>query len=74
MPAAFHLPFLNHVHEFDAAQQDACAPKGLERDHRSSAPLYCPAILVDDVVQILVLTDLDRRVALGVQSLKRGQI
>jgi hypothetical protein len=25
---AFHPPFLNHVHEFDSAEQDARAPKG----------------------------------------------
>jgi len=69
---AFHLPLLDHVHELDAAQQNARTPKGLEPKHRSSAPLDCPVILFDDVFQILVLADLDRCAAPGVQSLKRG--
>ena len=74
MTAAFHLPLLDHVHELNAAKQDACTPKGLESEHRSSAPLDCSVILFDNVVQILVLADPDRHIALGVQRLKRGQI
>lgn len=67
--AAFHLSLLNHVHEFDAARQYACAPTGLEPEHRSAASLDCPVILFDDAVQILVLADLERRVALGIEGL-----
>ena len=62
------------VVEFDAAQQDAGAPESFKPEHGPSSTLDCPVILFDYVVQILVLADLDRRVALGVQILKRGQI
>jgi len=67
--AVFQLPLLDHVHQFDAAQQDACAPEGLKPKHWPSATLDCPVILVDDVVQILVFADLDRCVALGIEGL-----
>ena len=70
---ACHLAFLNHMHEFDAAQQNACTPECLEAEHGASAPFDCPVILFDSVIQILVLADLDPRAALGVQRFKRGQ-
>jgi hypothetical protein len=39
-----------------------------------SASLDRLVVLFDDVVQILVLADLDRRFALGIEGLERGQI
>jgi hypothetical protein len=47
------------------------APESFKPGHEPSATPDCPVILSGDVVQILVLADLDRRVALGVQSLGR---
>jgi hypothetical protein len=74
LAATLHLPLADHMHQFDAAQQNTCAPEGLEPEHRSSSPLDRPVILFDDVVQILVLADLERLVTLGIDRLKRGQI
>jgi hypothetical protein len=72
--AVFHLPLRNHVHELDTAQQNAGTTKGLEPEHRPGTALDSPMVLFDDVVQILVLADPDRRVALRVEGLERGQI
>jgi hypothetical protein len=71
--AVFHLPFRNHAHELDTAQQNAGARKDLEAEHRPGTALDSPVILFDGV-QILVLADLDRRVALRVERLERCQI
>jgi hypothetical protein len=49
--AALHLALGNHVHELDAAQQEARAAKVLEAQHRSSQALDGPMVLLDDVVQ-----------------------
>jgi hypothetical protein len=70
----FHLPLRNHVHDLDAAQQNAGTTEGLEPEHRPGTALDSPMVLFDDVVQILVLADLDRRVALRVEGPKSGQI
>jgi hypothetical protein len=70
----FHLPFLDHVHQFDAAQNDARAVEILEPEHRSDSAFDGPMVLLDDVVQILDLTNLDGRLALGIHRVKRSQI
>jgi hypothetical protein len=62
------------VHELDTAQQNAGTTKGLEAEHRPGTALDSPVILFNDVVQILVLADLDRRVALRVEGIERCQI
>jgi hypothetical protein len=62
------------VHDLDTAQQNAGTTKGLEPEHRPGAALDSPMVLFDDVVQILVLADLDRHVALHVEGLEFGQI
>src|SRR5258708_16996999 len=46
----FHLPFHNHVHEFDAAKQDAGATKILEPEHGSGAPLDRAVVLFDEPI------------------------
>src|ERR1700710_357648 len=69
-----HLPFLDHVHDFDAAQNDTRAVKVLEPEHRSSATFDGPMVLLHHVVQILDLPNLDGRLALGVHRMKRRQI
>ena len=72
--AVLHLPFHNHVHELDTAQQNTGTSKCLEPEHRPGTALDSPVVLFHDVIQILVLADLDRRVAPGVEGLERGQI
>ena len=69
-----HLSFDDHVHNFDAAQNDAGAVKSPESRHRTGASLDRAMVLFDDVVHVLVLANLDGRFALGVDRLKRGQI
>ena len=44
------LTFADHVHEFDAGQDISGCPKGLEVEHRFGDSLYCPAVLLNDVV------------------------
>src|SRR6185437_16869616 len=70
----FHLPFLDHVHQFDATQNDVRAVEILEPEHRSDPAFDGPMVLLDDVVQILDLTNLDGRLALGIHRVKRSQI
>jgi hypothetical protein len=62
------------VHQFDATQNDARAVKILEPEHRSGLAFDGSMVLLHDVVQILDLTNLDGRLALGVHRVKRGQI
>src|ERR1700692_238773 len=50
-----HLAFDDHVHELDAAKNDACTTKILEAQHRSGATLDGTVVLLDDVVQVLLL-------------------
>ena len=58
---AFHLAVDDHVHEGDAAQNDACTTKIVEAQHRSGATLDGTVVLLDDIVQVLPLADPDRR-------------
>jgi hypothetical protein len=60
------LPFANHVHDLDAAEDDACATERLETEHRSGDAFDCPVVLLNDVVEVLTLPNRDRRVMLGV--------
>lgn len=74
LAAVFHLAFANHVHQFDAAQEDAGTVNVLEPHHRSGAPFDGPVILLNQVVQILRLANPDGRFPLRVERLQRGQI
>jgi hypothetical protein len=65
----FHLAFDDHVHELDAAQNDACTTKTLEAQHRSGATLDGTMVLLHDVVQVLLLADPDRRLTFSVERL-----
>jgi len=65
-----HLPFLDHVHDFDAAQNDTRAVEVFEPQHRSSSTFDGPMVLLDDVVQILGLTDLDGCLALRIHRMQ----
>lgn len=50
---------LDHVHEFDSAQGGTGRAEVLEPQYGSDDPLDASVILFNQVVQILVLTDLD---------------
>lgn len=71
---SFHLPFHDHVHRLDAAENDAGATEILETHHGSDAAFDGPVVLLHYVVQILVLTNLDRFLTFGVERMQRGQI
>ena len=47
------------MHDFDACQDDAGATKILEAHHRLDDAFDATVILLDDVVQVLALSDLD---------------
>jgi hypothetical protein len=48
------LPLANHVHDFDAGENDACTPEILEAHHRLDDAFDGAVILLDDVIQVLV--------------------
>jgi hypothetical protein len=60
------LTLANRVHDFDAGEDDACAPEILETQSRLDDALDGTVILLDDVVQVSALADLDRRRPCGV--------
>jgi len=49
----FHLPLPDHMHYFDAGQDDAGATKILEAQHRSGDAFDGPMVLLDHVIQVL---------------------
>ena len=59
-----HLALLKHVHEFDSRQRAPSAPEGLESEHGTDNALHRTMVLLHYVIQILVLTDLNRRASL----------
>jgi hypothetical protein len=55
LAAVFHLPFADHVHQFNAREKYAGAAKILESEHRSGSAFNGTVVLLDDVVQVLDL-------------------
>jgi hypothetical protein len=51
--SVFHLSFPDHMHHFDAGQDDAGATKILEAQHRSGDAFDGPMVLLDHVIQVL---------------------
>jgi len=64
----------DHMQDLDTTQNDTRAAEVLEAEHWSDDAFDGPMVLLNDVVQILELTNLDRCVAFGVHSVQRGQI
>ena len=62
------------MHDFDAAKKSPGAAKSLEPQHGSGAPLDCPMVLLDAVVEIFGLADLDRRLTISIDGFERGEI
>ena len=54
-----HLPLADHVHGFDSGDDDSCPPKRLESEYLSGDSFDGPVVLLDDVVQVLVLSHQD---------------
>ena len=65
---AIKLPFFDHMHSFNTGQQNARATKRLKTQHGSDDALDGPMILLDDVVQILYLTQFNGRASIGLNT------
>lgn len=63
----FHLTFDDRLHELDNAQNDARTTEIHEARHRLGATLDGTVLLLDDIVQILLLVDPDRRLTFSVE-------
>ncbi len=57
--ATGQLSLADHVHRLNACNEDASASGRLESEHRPHDALYRSVVLLDDVIQILWLTQLD---------------
>jgi hypothetical protein len=69
-----HLPLGDHMHAFDAAQKDTGTAKILESQHGSRASFDCPMVLLDEVVEIIGLTNPDGRFTIGIDGFERSEI
>ena len=58
-PAVAKLPFADHVHDFDTAENDARATEVFEPLYRARDALDRAVVLFDDVVQVLALPNRD---------------
>jgi hypothetical protein len=58
-PVVAHLPFADHEHKLDAAQNDSRTTKVLEALEWARDALDCTVISLDDVVQVLALPNHD---------------
>ena len=72
--STFHLSFGDHVHHFDAAQQDPGAAKRFKSQHGPRASLDRPMVLLDEIVEIFGLADVDRRFTISIDGFERGEI
>lgn len=62
------------MHGFDATDKDARATEIFEPEHRSCSSFDGPMVLRNDVVQVLALADLDRRLALRIHDMQGRKI
>ena len=71
---AVKLPFLDHVHSLNTSQQNARTTERLEAKHGPDDALDGPMILLDDVVQILHLTQFNRRAGISLNGLNGSRV
>jgi hypothetical protein len=62
------------VHQFDTGQKDALAVEVLEAEHRPGSAFDGPMVLLDDVIQILSLSNLDGYLTIVVDRVDGSQI
>ena len=72
--STLHLPFGDHMHQFDPGQQDSGTAKSLEPQHGPRSALDRPMVLLDQIVEIFGLADLDGRFTIGIDRFERGEI
>jgi len=56
---ALELPLANHVHGFNASNDDSSTPKRLESHHWALDPFDGPVVSLNDVVEVSALTHQD---------------
>src|SRR5665213_1903551 len=71
---AIELALADHVHRLNAGNEDACAAKDLEPEHRPNDPFDRPMILLNYIVEVLALTQFDVAAMLGVVALDRRRV
>jgi hypothetical protein len=71
---AVKLTLLDHVDSLNTGQQNARTTKSLEAEHGSDDALDGPMILLNDVVQILHLTQLDQRAGISLNAVDSGDV
>ena len=54
------LIFDNLLHEFNAHENSSGVVESLESEHRLGVEFDAPVVLLDQIIQILTTTDLDR--------------
>lgn len=65
------LPLSNHVHDLDTSQGVSGGAKRFKAEHRFNNTLDCTMILLDDIIQILDLTERNVLGAFGIVSIDR---
>ena len=58
-PVVAHLRFADHVHDFDATENDARAAEVLEALYRACDALDRAMVLLDNVVEVFALSEPD---------------
>jgi hypothetical protein len=62
------LALANHMHGFDASDDNSGRAKGLEFEHGSRDPFDGKMVLLDDIVQIFRLAHRDGRASVGLDA------
>ena len=56
---ALQLTFADHVHEFNAGNGNGCGPERFESQHRPGHSLDRTVVLLDNIIEILDLSEFD---------------
>ncbi len=62
------------MHSLDACDDDSSSPKRLEYEYRSCDSLDLPAVLLDDVIDVLVLAHQDVDTGVSLDAFKGGRV
>ena len=68
------MPLVDHLHRFDSRNDDTGAPERLDSQHRSGDPLDGAVVLLDDVVDIFVLTHQHVDAGVGLDAFNGGRV
>ncbi len=68
---AYPLVFPDHVHYLDSRYRPLCCPEGFKPQYRPNHSFHSAMSLLDEVVEILALTDFYGRLVFGILALDR---